>query len=46
MLGANYLSSMQNQSLQTSKGNASHTSGNNDAFDKMASLIISSMAAL
>ena len=46
MLGANYLSSMQNQSLQTSKGNASNTSGNDDALGKMASFIISSMAAL
>ena len=42
MQGANYLSSMQNQSLQTSKGNATqtHTTGSDDLLSVLIPIAV------
>ena len=47
MLGANYLSNMQNQSLRTSAGNATTTNSNsNDLISSVMPMVISSIMAL
>ena len=46
MQGANYLTSMQNQSLNTSKGNATTTSNGGMAQDQLAALLIAALAAV
>lgn len=40
MLGANYLANMQNQSLQTSSGNATRTTSTNNASDNLMNTLI------